>query len=145
MPAQAPLARHYRIARLRWWQELPAGLLERELPLNDRRCISGHFDGGHGALVCALRNPGRYKLLFGISPQSAYPAAAPGREVLQVVYLGPDRTSWMLPGICVRADRLSGPRGCTLLIDRTRRSFPGGSFSCGRRIWKRRLSSGGHH
>lgn len=28
----------------------------------DRMSVSGHSMGGHGALVCALRNPGKYKV-----------------------------------------------------------------------------------
>lgn len=29
----------------------------------DRMSISGHSMGGHGALICALKNPGKYKVL----------------------------------------------------------------------------------
>ncbi len=40
--------------------ELPA-LIEAELPVLPQRGIAGHSMGGHGALVLALRNPGRYQ------------------------------------------------------------------------------------
>ncbi len=40
--------------------ELPA-LVEAHFSASDRRGISGHSMGGHGALVCTLRNPGRYR------------------------------------------------------------------------------------
>lgn len=29
----------------------------------DRMSISGHSMGGHGALICALKNPGKYKVM----------------------------------------------------------------------------------
>src|SRR3990167_7160534 len=52
---QQPWARNYRMYDY-VVQELPA-LVEANFPVSDKRGISGHSMGGHGALVCALRNP----------------------------------------------------------------------------------------
>ncbi|XP_028428498.1 S-formylglutathione hydrolase, partial [Perca flavescens] len=41
--------------------ELPK-LINANFPTDpDRMSISGHSMGGHGALICALKNPGKYK------------------------------------------------------------------------------------
>ncbi|MEN8108437.1 MAG: S-formylglutathione hydrolase [Pseudomonadota bacterium] len=49
-------------------QELPA-LVEAELPIDPgRRSISGHSMGGHGALICALKNPGMYRSVSAFAP-----------------------------------------------------------------------------
>ncbi len=41
--------------------ELPALIAQQFPVLPDRQGICGHSMGGHGALVCALRNPQRYR------------------------------------------------------------------------------------
>ena len=56
---QHPWAQHYRMHDY-VVRELPA-LIEAEFPVSELRAISGHSMGGHGAMVCALRNPGRYR------------------------------------------------------------------------------------
>ncbi len=49
-------------------QELPE-LLEADLPLMPGvKSISGHSMGGHGALICALKNPQMYKSVSAFSP-----------------------------------------------------------------------------
>lgn len=72
--------------------ELPA-LIEANFPVSDRRGISGHSMGGHGALVCALRNPGRYRSLSAFAP-IANPSACPWGEKAFSLYLGKDRETW---------------------------------------------------
>ncbi len=47
--------------------ELPA-LIEANLPLTDKRSITGHSMGGHGALICALKNPASYSSVSAFSP-----------------------------------------------------------------------------
>ena len=54
---QAPWSAHYRMHDY-VAEELP-GLIEAHFPTTPARGISGHSMGGHGALVLALRNPGR--------------------------------------------------------------------------------------
>src|SRR5690606_18263451 len=64
--SEEPWQRHYRMYDY-VVEELPA-LVEASFPVSDRRGISGHSMGGHGALVCALRNPGRYRSLSAFAP-----------------------------------------------------------------------------
>ena len=73
-------------------EELPA-LIETVLPADDRRAIAGHSMGGHGALVTALRNPGRYRSVSAFSPIVA-PTQVPWGERAFTAYLGPDRNEW---------------------------------------------------
>uniref|UniRef100_A0A673CPF9 S-formylglutathione hydrolase n=1 Tax=Sphaeramia orbicularis TaxID=375764 RepID=A0A673CPF9_9TELE len=43
-------------------EELPK-LINANFPTDpDRMSVSGHSMGGHGALICALKNPGKYKV-----------------------------------------------------------------------------------
>jgi S-formylglutathione hydrolase len=72
--------------------ELPA-LIEAEFAASDRRSIMGHSMGGHGALVAALRHPGRYRAVSAFAPIVA-PAQVPWGEKAFSAYLGPDRTAW---------------------------------------------------
>ena len=72
--------------------ELPA-LVEANFPASERRGISGHSMGGHGALVAALRNPGRYQSLSAFAP-ICNPLACPWGEKAFTGYLGSDRSRW---------------------------------------------------
>ena len=86
-----PWARHYRMYDY-VVQELPS-LVESQLPVLPVRGISGHSMGGHGALVCALRNPGRYRSVSAFAP-IANPTACPWGEQAFQAYLGDDRAAW---------------------------------------------------
>ncbi|QEY64570.1 S-formylglutathione hydrolase [Metapseudomonas lalkuanensis] len=88
---QEPYARHYRMHDY-VVHELPA-LIEANFPVSGKRGISGHSMGGHGALVCALRNPGRYQSLSAFAPISN-PMACPWGEKAFSRYLGDDRGRW---------------------------------------------------
>ncbi|MBL8397903.1 MAG: S-formylglutathione hydrolase [Candidatus Accumulibacter sp.] len=88
---QSPWSSHYRMHDY-VVHELP-DLLESRLPLDGRRGLSGHSMGGHGALVCALRNPGRYRSLSALAP-ICQPSACPWGEKAFSRYLGADRQSW---------------------------------------------------
>lgn len=87
----APWARHYRMYDY-VVDELPA-LVQSQLPVNDARAISGHSMGGHGALVIALRNPGRYRSVSAFAPIVA-PSLVPWGEKAFTAYLGADRAAW---------------------------------------------------
>ncbi|MFB8829541.1 S-formylglutathione hydrolase [Azotobacter sp. CWF10] len=89
--SQEPWAQHYRMHDY-VVHELP-GLVEAGFPVSDRRGISGHSMGGHGALVCALRNPGRYRSLSAFAP-IANPINCPWGEKAFSRYLGADRETW---------------------------------------------------
>jgi S-formylglutathione hydrolase len=88
---QAPYAQHYRMYDY-VVSELPA-LVEAHFPASDVRSISGHSMGGHGALVCALRNPGRYRSVSAFSP-IANPMKCPWGEKAFTRYLGTDQSEW---------------------------------------------------
>ena len=89
---QPPWSRHYRMYDY-VVEELPA-LVEAHLPLlSERRAIAGHSMGGHGALMMALRNPGRYCSVSAFAPIVA-PSQCPwGRKVFGH-YLGDDEQAW---------------------------------------------------
>ncbi len=88
---QEPWAAHYRMQDY-VAQELPA-LVEQHFPASAARGISGHSMGGHGALVTALRHPGRYKSVSAFSPIVA-PSQVPWGQKALTAYLGSDRASW---------------------------------------------------
>ena len=88
---QAPWSAHYRMYDY-VVEELPA-LVEAHFPVNAARSISGHSMGGHGALVVALRNPGRYRSVSAFSPIVA-PSRVPWGEKAFAAYLGEDRVAW---------------------------------------------------
>jgi len=73
-------------------KELP-GLMESTFPINDRRSISGHSMGGHGALVIALRNPQEYLSVSAFSPICNPVSCAWGEKAFSN-YLGEDRLAW---------------------------------------------------
>ena len=88
---QAPWAKHYRMYDY-VVSELPA-LVEANFPATDARAVSGHSMGGHGALVVALKNPGRYRSVSAFSPIVA-PSQVPWGEKAFSAYLGDDRGAW---------------------------------------------------
>lgn len=73
-------------------KELPA-LLQQHFPLNQRKAISGHSMGGHGALVCALKNPTTYTSVSAFAP-ICQPTQAPWGINAFNAYLGDDKKQW---------------------------------------------------
>jgi len=90
---QAPWAQHYQMYDY-VVHELPA-LIESGFPATEDRSISGHSMGGHGALVIALRNPGRYRSVSAFSPIVAPTQVLWGQKAFEA-YLGADRETWRL-------------------------------------------------
>jgi S-formylglutathione hydrolase len=89
---QAPWSGHYRMYTY-VSRELPE-LVARAFPVDPQRtAIFGHSMGGHGALVVALRNPGRYRSVSAFAP-IASAARSPWGEKALTGYLGPDRAAW---------------------------------------------------
>ncbi|MBW3551566.1 MAG: S-formylglutathione hydrolase [Proteobacteria bacterium] len=72
--------------------ELPT-LVEAHFDTTPARGISGHSMGGHGALVIALKNPGRYRSVSAFAPIVA-PSRVPWGEKAFAHYLGDDRDAW---------------------------------------------------
>ncbi len=88
---QEPWAAHFRMDDY-VVQELPS-LIEKHFPASDRRSIFGHSMGGHGALVLALRNPGRFRSVSAFSPIVAPTQVPWGQKALRA-YLGDDAAAW---------------------------------------------------
>lgn len=88
---QQPWAAHYRMQDY-VAEELPE-LVERQFPVTGQRAICGHSMGGHGALVTALRHPGRYRSVSAFAPIVA-PSQVPWGRKAFGEYLGDDRAAW---------------------------------------------------
>ncbi len=89
---EVPWAEHYRMYSY-VTEELPQ-LMAEHFPADTRRQgIMGHSMGGHGALVCALRNPERYRSVSALAPIVA-PMRCPWGEKAFSNYLGGDRETW---------------------------------------------------
>ncbi len=85
---QAPWAARFRMFTY-VTRELPA-LVGQHFPARmDREGIFGHSMGGHGALVCALRQPGRYRSVSAFAPISA-PLRCPWGQKAFRTYFGED-------------------------------------------------------
>lgn len=109
----APWSGHYRMAQY-VTQDLPA-LVEAGFPVHPgRRGVFGHSMGGHGALVTALRDPGRWHSVSAFAP-IANPVAVPWGEKAFTGYLGPDRAAWAAwdASLLMRARPYPGP----ILVD----------------------------
>jgi S-formylglutathione hydrolase len=89
---QAPWDKHFRTYDY-IVDELPA-LVEANLPASGARSIMGHSMGGHGALVIALRNPGRYRAVSAFSPIVA-PSQVPWGKKAFSAYLGDETSAWL--------------------------------------------------
>lgn len=88
---QAPWAEHYQMYDY-VVDELPK-LIEEHFPASDKRSISGHSMGGHGALIAALREPQRYQSVSAFAP-ICQPTQCPWGEKAFSNYLGEDRETW---------------------------------------------------
>jgi S-formylglutathione hydrolase len=73
--------------------ELPK-LIEAHFNVNQKRAISGHSMGGHGALMIALRNPGRYESVSAFAPIEA-PSQVPWGQKAFTNYLGTESANWL--------------------------------------------------
>ena len=90
---QAPWSQHYRMYSY-VTSELPAAVQSVAPVRADRYGIFGHSMGGHGALVCAMRNPQLYRSVSAFAPIAA-PSQCPWGEKAFSGYLGADRSSWL--------------------------------------------------
>ncbi len=113
---EKPWAAHYRMYSY-VVEELPRLIAEAFAPVSARQGIFGHSMGGHGALVCALRNPGRYASVSAFAPIASAPHCPWGEKAL-AGYLGPERERWKRydASALARAARFEG----TILVDQGR-------------------------
>lgn len=110
---QPPWSRHYQMYHY-VTRELPA-LIEAELPLLPGiKSITGHSMGGHGALICALKEPGAYRSVSAFAP-ICHPTVCGWGEGCFTAYLGNDIEAWK----AYDATELikAGAQGMPLLID----------------------------
>ncbi|MFK3660419.1 S-formylglutathione hydrolase [Scandinavium sp. NPDC088450] len=94
---QAPWAAHYRMYDY-LADELPK-LIQQQFSVADRCAISGHSMGGHGALVLALKNPGRYVSVSAFAP-IVNPSRVPWGQKAFTAYLGEDQKAWQAWDSC---------------------------------------------
>ncbi|KGQ18057.1 S-formylglutathione hydrolase [Lysobacter dokdonensis DS-58] len=108
---QAPWSAQYRMQSY-VTQELPT-LVEAHFPASDMRGITGHSMGGHGALICALRNPGFYRSVSALAPICSA-SRGWGRKAF-AAYFGEDADTWRRWDACdlLRASKEKFP----LLVD----------------------------
>ncbi len=74
-------------------KELPAIIAENFPVRADKQGIFGHSMGGHGALVCALRNQELYKSVSALAPIVA-PLRSPWVDKAFTKYLGTNKEAW---------------------------------------------------
>lgn len=113
-----PWKKHYRMYSY-VSEELPA-LIDSEFPFVEpgKRSISGHSMGGHGALICTLKNPGMYASTSAFSPISN-PSRVPWGQKAFKGYLGFDEESWKEWDATEIAKKYSGPPN-SILVDQVR-------------------------
>ena len=69
-------------------------LIEKDLPvIPGLRSITGHSMGGHGALICALKEEGAYRSVSAFAP-ICHPTVCGWGEGCFSAYLGEDRQKW---------------------------------------------------
>ncbi|WP_434924267.1 S-formylglutathione hydrolase [Enterobacter asburiae] len=111
---EQPWARHYRMYDyIR--DELPA-LIQSGFAVSDRCAISGHSMGGHGALIMALKNPGKYVSVSAFAP-IVNPTQVPWGQKAFTHYLGEDEANWQEWDSCALMLASSSANAIPMLID----------------------------
>ncbi|XP_038658574.1 S-formylglutathione hydrolase isoform X1 [Scyliorhinus canicula] len=96
-------------------EELPR-LINANFSVNpEKMSIFGHSMGGHGALICALGNPGKYKSASALAP-ICNPVQCPWGQKAFTGYLGSDTSKWEAYDATCLARTYSGPL-LDILID----------------------------
>ena len=88
-----PWSRHFRMYSY-VTAELPDVVTAHFPADRSREGIFGHSMGGHGALVCALRQPGRYRSVSAFAPVST-PSQVPWGQKAFGRYLDADPAAWL--------------------------------------------------
>lgn len=108
-----PWAKHYHMYDY-VVEELPA-LIAQFFPANpERQSVCGHSMGGHGALVCGLRNRDRYRSISAFAPIVA-PTRCPWGHKIFSQYLGVDMETWKQYDACELVHHYQDDR--PLLVD----------------------------
>ncbi|MEM6449776.1 MAG: S-formylglutathione hydrolase [Cyanobacteria bacterium P01_D01_bin.105] len=88
---EAPWAKHYQMYDY-VVNELPQ-LMKATFDVSHRAGIFGHSMGGHGALICGLKNPDKYVSISAFAPIAA-PSQCPWGQKAFTGYLGADSAKW---------------------------------------------------
>ncbi|XP_061431274.1 S-formylglutathione hydrolase [Lethenteron reissneri] len=102
-----PWSQHYRMYSY-VTRELPKLVKESFSADAEKQSIFGHSMGGHGALVCALRNPGMYRSVSAFAP-ICNPVECPWGQKAFAGYLGEDREAWKAYDATLLVSGYSGP------------------------------------
>lgn len=90
---EAPWSAHYRMYD--YISDELVAVANANLPIDpERKAISGHSMGGHGALTIGIRNADAYRSITAFAPISAASRSAWGEQAF-TAYLGTDRSSWL--------------------------------------------------
>jgi S-formylglutathione hydrolase len=89
---EKPWSSHYRMYSY-VTEELPSLIDAGFATDRERQGIFGHSMGGHGALMIALKNPGRYRSVSAFAPIAA-PKSCPWGQKAFSGYLGADHGQW---------------------------------------------------
>jgi S-formylglutathione hydrolase len=73
--------------------ELPE-LIESQFNVSEKKSIAGHSMGGHGALMCAFKNPGLYHSISAFAP-IVNPSNCPWGIKIFEGYLGGNKDDWL--------------------------------------------------
>ncbi|XP_019634932.1 PREDICTED: S-formylglutathione hydrolase-like [Branchiostoma belcheri] len=74
-------------------EELPS-VVNSNFPVDsDRQSVFGHSMGGHGALICYLKNPGKYRSVSAFAP-ICNPISCPWGQKAFSGYLGSNQETW---------------------------------------------------
>ncbi|WP_312950795.1 S-formylglutathione hydrolase [Superficieibacter sp.] len=112
--SEQPWASHYRMYDyLR--DELPA-LVQEKFNVSERSAISGHSMGGHGALILALKNPGKYTSASAFAP-IVNPLNVPWGQKAFTAYLGENTAAWQGWDSCALMQTAEKAQAIPLLID----------------------------
>jgi S-formylglutathione hydrolase len=89
---QAPWSQYYRMFSY-VTEELPRLIARQFSADTERQGILGHSMGGHGAIICAFRQPDLYRSVSAFAPICAPMRCAWGEKAF-ARYLGDDRDAW---------------------------------------------------
>lgn len=109
-----PWASHFRMYDY-LSDELPA-LISGHFNVSEKTAISGHSMGGHGALILALKNPGRFCSVSAFAP-IVNPVAVPWGQKAFTAYLGSDSAAWQEWDSCHLLQHAPAVAQLPILID----------------------------
>lgn len=88
-------------------KELP-NLIKGNFAASEKASIFGHSMGGHGALICALKNPGMYQSVSAFAA-ICNPINCPWGEKAFTGYIGTDKEAWKAYDATELAKSYDGP------------------------------------